>query len=558
MASDTYTAFIRSAVNKKAWLLGLLLLGQLPGFGQTTRQYLVLLRDKVGTPYSVSRPDQFLSPRSVLRRQKQAIPVLERDLPANPAYVTQLRQAGATVWFSSRWLNAVLVEATDAVIAGVQKLPIVKGLEFGRSLANARAAAPTRPASVGTGGPGGKLGDLQPLNYGTSQGQVTQLGVDKMHQQGYHGEGMLIGVLDAGFSKADKVGFLKPLFDQNRVLATYDFVNRETAVYEDDSHGLSCLSAIAATADGQLYGTAFRAQFVLLRTEDAGRENRVEEANWLFGAEYADSAGVDVLSSSLGYTQFDDASTSYTYANMDGKTALSTRAAQVAAETGMVVVVAAGNEGNDAWRYLSAPSDAQSVLAIGAVDQAGQRAVFSSLGPSADGRVKPDLAARGQGTVVGSPGGQILMGNGTSFATPLVAGLAAGFWQAHPRLTAAQVTEALRRSGSQFSNPDDQLGYGIPNFERASVLAESLGQLLVYPNPFSESEPLSVIWGEGQTNVPLDATLTDLTGRILWSRQYDAGGSVAFALPNLNLSAGMYVMTLVAGEKKRTVKLVKR
>ena len=556
MAFDKFTAFVRPASNKTAWLIGLLLISQLPGFCQTTRKYLVLLRDKVGTPYSLARPDQFLSQRSILRRQKQAIPVLERDLPVNPAYVTQIQQAGAKVWYTSRWLNAVLVETTDAVIANVQKLPVVKGLEFGRSLANARVGTPAQPGSAEVE-QARKFGDVQPLNYGTSQGQISQIGVDKMHQQGYHGEDMLIGVLDAGFLNANKVGFLKPLFDEGRVLATYDFVKRETAVYEDDSHGLSCLSAIAATADGQLYGTAFKARFILLRTEDAGRESRVEEANWLFGAEYADSAGVDIISSSLGYTQFDDASTSYTYPNLDGKTALSTRAAQIAAETGMVIVVAAGNEGSSAWRYLSAPSDAQLVLAIGAVNQTGQRAGFSSLGPSADGRVKPDLAARGQGTVIGSPGGQILMGNGTSFAAPLVAGLAAGFWQAHPRLTAAQVTAVLRRSGSQFGNPDDQLGYGIPNFERASVLAETLGQLLVYPNPFSEAEPLSVIWGEIDPTVPLDATLTDLTGRVLWRKQYDAGPAT-FALPNLGLSAGLYVMTLVAGDKKRTVTLVKR
>ena len=560
MASDKCTAFVRTATSKTNWLVILLLLGSLSGFGQTKRKYLVQLRDKAGSPYSVGRPDQFLSQRSILRRQKQNIPVLERDLPVNPAYVTQLQQAGAKIWFTSRWLNAVLVEATDATIATVQKLPIVKGLEFGRSLANARLDAGSTFPSTATkaGDQAVKFGDLLPLNYGTSTDQVTQIGVDNMHQQGFHGENILIGVLDAGFLNADKAGFLKPVFDEKRVLATYDFVRKETAVYEDDSHGLSCLAAIAATADNQLYGTAFKAQFVLIRTEDAGSESRLEEANWLFGAEYADSAGVDVISSSLGYTQFDDASTNYTYQNLDGKTALVTRAAQIASETGMVVVVAAGNDGNSSWRYLSAPADAVGVLAIGAVTQAGQRAGFSSFGPSADGRVKPDLAARGQGTVVGSPGGQILLGNGTSFATPLVAGLAAGFWQAHPQLTAAQVTLALRQSGSQFSNPDDQLGYGIPNFERASVVAESLQALLIYPNPFSETEPLSVIWGEVATNIPLDATLTDLTGRVIWQRQYASGGLAAFALPNLGLSAGIYVMTLVAGEKKRTVKIVKR
>ena len=539
--------------------MGLLVLCQLSGFGQATRKYLVLLRDKAGTPYSIGQPGQFLSQRSILRRQKQNIPVLDRDLPVNPAYVAQLQQAGAKIWFTSRWLNAVLVEATNTAIAAVQKLPIVRGLEFGRSLANARLGVNAPSVMPTASSPTSKFGDVQALNYGASQSQITQLGVDNMHQQGYHGETMLIGVLDAGFLNANSVPFLKPLFDEKRVLATYDFVKKETSVYEDDSHGLSCLSAIAATADGQLYGTAYKSQFILLRTEDAATESRVEEVNWLLGAEYADSAGVDVISSSLGYTEFDDASTSYTYQNMDGKTALCTRAAQIATETGMVVVVAAGNEGSGAWHYLSAPSDAASVLAIGAVNQAGQRAGFSSFGPSADGRVKPDLVARGQGTVVGSPGGQILMGDGTSFATPLVAGLAAGFWQAHPQLTATMVTALLRRSGSQFSTPDDALGYGIPNFGRASVLADALSQpLLVFPNPFSDAESLSVFWSDSAPNVPLSATLTDLTGRVLWRNQYDVGKAATIALPHLNLSAGMYIMTLVAGDKKQTVKIVKR
>jgi serine protease AprX len=354
------------------------------------------------------------------------------------------------------------------------------------------------------------------------------------------------------------VSFLKPVFDEKRVLATYDFVSKETSVYEDDAHGLSCLSAIAATTDNQLYGTAYNASFILLRTEDAATEKQIEEANWLFGAEYADSAGVDVISSSLGYTQFDDPATSYTYQNMDGKTALSSRAAQIATETGMVVVVAAGNEGSSGWRYLSAPSDAASVLAIGAVTQAGTRASFSSFGPSADGRVKPDLAARGQGTIVGSPGGQIVSGNGTSFATPLMAGLAAGFWQAHPTLTATQVTDALRRSGSQYGAPDDQLGYGIPNFERASVLADAYGSLVVYPNPFNDTDLLGVQWGEIAVNAPLDATLTNLTGRVIWQNQYVSTGLAAFILPRLNLSAGMYILTLTSGDKKRTLKVVKQ
>lgn len=546
------TATTSTAVHTRIWFLLLSILIQSNCFGQG--KYLVLLNDKANSPYSVNKPEQFLSQRSILRRQKQNIPVRERDLPVNPAYITQLQQAGAKIWFPSRWLNAVLVEATDATLATIQKLPFVKGLDFSRSLSSRRISAEATLTTIS------KLAKVEQdsLAYGDSKFQVEQIGVDNMHRQGYHGEGMLIAVLDAGFRNANQVSFLKPLFSESRVLATYNFVRKETSVYEGDDHGLQALSAIAATTDNQLYGTAYKASFVLLCTEIGNSESRLEEANWLFGAEYADSVGVDVISSSLGYSTFDDASTSYTYQDMDGKTALSSRAAQIATETGMVVVVAAGNEGNKPWRYITAPSDAVSVLAIGAVTQTGQRASFSSFGPSPDGRVKPDLVARGQGVVLGLASGLIGTGNGTSFATPLVAGLAAGFWQAHPQLTAAQVTASLRRSGNQYSTPNDELGYGIPNFERASALAATYSQLLVYPNPFSETEPLAVQWGEIAANTPIEATLINLAGRVLWRNSATYSGLTTFVLPNLNLSAGLYFLTLVSGDKKRTVKVIKR
>ncbi len=554
MAFGKFTGFGNMVRNK--WVLIVLLsIGGVLSAQAQTRKYLVLLRDKAGTPYSIDRPEQFLSQRAILRRQRQNIAVQSRDLPVNPAYVTQLQQAGARIWFPSRWFNAVLIEATDAVLTTVRQLPFVSGIEFNRALSGARRSAEAGPAETNAGR---KFGEVSALSYGASQTQITQIGADRMHEAGYHGEGMLIGVLDAGYLNADRVGFLKPLFDEKRVLATYDFVKKETSVYEDDSHGMSCLSAIAATADGRLYGTAYNASFILLRTEDAATESRVEEANWLFGAEYADSAGVDVISSSLGYTQFDDATSNYTYANMDGKTALSTRAAQIAAQTGMVVVVAAGNEGSSAWRYISAPSDAAAVLAVGAVTAAGNRASFSSVGPSADGRIKPDLAARGQSTVIGSPTGQIVAGDGTSFATPLLAGLAAGYWQANPRLTAAQVTAALRRSGSQYTAPDAQLGYGIPDFSRAQAIAETFKPLAVYPIPFSDVEPLTVSWGELDVNTALEATLTDLTGRTRWQTRTTPPGLAAFTVPDLGLPTGMYVLTLVAGETKRSLKVIKR
>lgn len=560
MGFNKSTAFKRTAPNKTGWFVLVFYLLHLTSFGQTTDKYLVLLRDKANSPYSISRPEQFLSQRAVLRRQKQNIAVLERDLPVNPVYVSQLQQAGANVWFTSRWLNAVLVEASPTTIAAVRQLPFVTGLEFGGSLANARSSALSRIGSLPSGSRSSKFGEVTPLAYGPAETQINQIGADKMHQQGFQGEGMLIGVLDAGFLNANTVGFLKPLFDEKRVVATYDFVRKEAGVYEDDEHGTEVLSTMAASAANQLYGTAYKASYLLLRTEDAATERPIEEANWLFGAEYADSAGVDVINSSLGYYDFDPPydDASHTYADLDGRTTLISRAAQWAAEAGMVVVNSAGNEGGNAWQRIIVPADAPGVLAIGGVDQTGFRWPLSSLGPSADGRVKPDLAARGTGVVVGLPNGRIAIGSGTSFASPLVAGLAAGFWQAHPNLTAAQVTEALRRSGNQYGSPDNLLGYGIPNFERASVLAEAYNKLLIYPNPFSEAEPLSIFWGDIEPNVPLEAMLTNAAGRVLWRGRYTTGASASFVLPNLGLSAGLYYMTLVAGDKKRTTKVVKR
>jgi subtilisin family serine protease len=556
MVPVRFTAFSNTAGSSLFWLLLLALLWPRQfSFGQSSQKYLVLFRDKANSPYSVDRPEQFLSQRSILRRQKQNISVKERDLPVNPAYVAQLQQTGATIWYSSRWLNAVLLEATSSVIAQIQTLPFVQELELGQAVASARLDNPVHTELITTGILSQSLDTS--LAYGMSQIQLTQLGADVMHQRGYHGEGMLIGVLDAGFLNANTVGYLKPLFDDKRVLATYDFVSKDARVYEDDAHGVEVLSTMAATADGSLYGTAYKASYILLRTEDAATEKPIEEANWLMGAEYADSAGVDIINSSLGYFSFDSPYPGHVYADLTGTKTLISRAAQWAADVGILVVNSAGNEGNNAWRYIIAPADAPDVLAIGGVTSAGTQASFSSIGPSADSRVKPDLAALGSGVVIGLPNGRISYGSGTSFASPLVAGLAAGFWQAHPRLTAAQVREALRRSGSQYGNPDNRLGYGIPNFERAGVFSEALTPLVLYPNPFSSTAPLSVQWDQ-LGNTTLDATLTDLTGRVLWQNQYSVNGIATFMLPNLNLSAGVYLMQLTAGDQRRTVKVVKQ
>ncbi|MGA0556793.1 S8 family serine peptidase [Larkinella sp. VNQ87] len=538
---------------KKQLLFWLVLLAGLSANAQN-RKYLVLLKDKVNTPYTISKPEQFLSQRSIQRRNRQGIPVQEKDLPVNPTYVSAIRQTGATVWFTSRWANAVLISTTEANLNTIRALPFVQGIEGNRSIGNARIGY----AQFTSNSLRNKFEQVEdPSVYGNSREQLLQIGVDKMHAQGYRGEGMLVAILDAGFRNANQVSFLKPLFDENRVVGTYDFVRKETSVYEDDSHGQNVLSIMAAYQENDLIGPAYKASYLLLRTEDAGSETPVEEANWLLGAEYADSAGVDVINSSLGYTTFDDPTQNHTYNDLNGQTTLVSRAARWAAEAGMLVVVSAGNEGNDPWRYIGAPADVSTVLSIGAVDRDGFRAAFSSFGPTPDGRIKPDLVARGQGTALGASSGSVTIGNGTSYSAPLVAALATGFWQAFPRLTAQQVIECLRRSGSQFNQPDNQLGYGIPSFERAAAIASESYSLLIYPNPFTSADRLTVQWNEIPVNQSVNAVVTNSAGQVVWRQSYGPDQAMNVSLQSLSLAPGLYFLTLSSENARRTIKLMK-
>ncbi len=544
--------------NLWAILIGIYLaLGVSAASAQSTQRYLVVLRDKASSPFSTSRPEQFLSARSVSRRVRQNIALTERDLPVNPAYVSQIKATGAEVLNTSRWLNAVLVRATAASLQQVIALPFVKGLEYGQRIGNSRIATPTRQTSTTT-----KFGETQTqaLPYGPSLTQLSQLGLNQLHERGFRGEGKLVAILDAGFPNANTVPFLQPLITENRIVATYDFVANNRNVFDDDSHGLNVLSIMAATADNRLYGGAFKASYVLIRTEDAPTESPIEEAYWLLGAEFADSTGADVINSSLGYTQFDPAfaALDHTYSELNGRTTLVSRAAQWAAETGMVVVVSAGNEGTSPWRYISAPSDAADVLAVAATTSSGIRAQFSSFGPAPDGRIKPDVAAQGQGDILGNPSGSIGSGSGTSFASPLMASFVTTLWQAYPKLTAREIVGVVRRAGHQSKNPDDQLGYGIPTFERAAALADVFSFTVASPNPFTDDDFVTVPLGEIPANQTLDAQLTDLSGRVVWQKTIAAERVVALSFKQLALPTGIYLLSLTSDGKRKTVRLLKR
>lgn len=527
-----------------------------------TAKYLVLLKDKTGTPFTTDKPTAYLSQRSVDRRSRQGIAFTSRDLPVNPSYVSQIRQTGAKVWYTSRWLNAVLVEATSAQLTAIRALSSVKGIEFNRALRAARLSAEKQTNATQQ-----KFG-MDAFNYGVSLSQIQMLGADAMHDQGYNGKGMLVAILDAGFLNSNTNPALSTLFADKRVVVTYDFVANETSVYEDHSHGNNVFSIMASFKENSLIGPAYGASYALLRTEDDNSESRLEEANWLIAAEYADSLGVDVINTSLGYNQFDNEADDYTYADMNGKTTLITRAADWAAATGMIVVASAGNEGASAWKYISAPADADSVLAVGAVGSTKALASFSSIGPSADGRVKPDVCAQGALTVLSNQAGTVTAGNGTSYSAPLIAGLVTAFWQSQPQLTAMQVIDCIRRAGDRFASPTPQFGYGIPTFAaatevaRAKYLPMGVGgnkptEAIVFPNPLENANALQIQWGAEFTGKKVEVALTDVAGRV-WLQQSVMANepSSKLTLPTA-MPQGTYVLKMNDNERVRVLKVIK-
>ena len=516
----------------------------LSSVAEAQNKYLLLFKDKANSPYSVSAPEKYLSTRSIQRRKTQNIAITQRDLPPNPAYIQQVTKLGAKVYYKSRWLNAVLIETSFDSLQKILQLSFVKGIEGNGDIRNAKLSGEALEAFQKN-----KFEDLSSQDLGLSQSQLGMIGADKMQEQGFKGEGILIGVLDSGFLNADRLSFFKHIFDENRVIDTYDFVYNEKNVYNDHTHGTSVLSCIAAFEDYKVCGTAPKASFVLLKTEDELSESRIEEANWLFGAEYADSLGVDVINSSLGYADgFTNPAQNHILSELNGDKTLITRAADWAASTGIVVVNSAGNEGNNNWEYIIAPADADSVISVGAVNANKQYAYFSSLGYSPKGKIKPELAAQGQGTVVGLYSNVIGTSNGTSFSSPLIAGLVAGFKQANPSLSNMQIRDYLIRSGSQYNNPDNKLGYGIPNFVTANELVKfdenikkSGKDVFVYPNPFDENGLRAIIIKE-DAGTEFEASLIDVRGTILWQSTIKER---SFSLPNnIHLRAGIYYLRI--------------
>lgn len=450
--------------------------------------YRVTFADKSGTNYSLSQPIEFLSQRAIDRRIRFGIPIDSLDLPVSDDNILQLSAAlDMDIVHTSKWFNSVVIRSTDTLgLDTVMSLPCVTSLKSVSSEGDRHVEDKLEHPSKS------EIGGHYEGHYGGAYRQVTMLNTHLLHEMGARGEGMMIGVLDSGFDHADTIPAFAHLFEENRILLTHDVADGGSDVYNDHTHGMSVLSTMAAYEPGVIVGTAPRAQYLLLRTEVTGSEFIWEEDNWVVGAEICDSAGCDILNTSLGYTTFDDSTMDHTYMDMDGISTRISLGATIASSKGMLPVNSAGNSGDSEWYYVGAPADARGVLSVGAVDEDREIASFSSHGPTSDGRLKPDVSALGKGTWGLHQWGMGKI-NGTSFSAPIVAGSVACLWQLHPDRSNAELMNAVVASAHLSNDPDNDIGNGIPDFFIAHKLlldepvgndAESL--MSVFPNGFND------------------------------------------------------------------------
>ncbi|MBN8697045.1 MAG: S8 family peptidase [Bacteroidetes bacterium] len=547
-------------------IISFCLLGQLSIAQNSKTFYWITFKDKSGSEFSVQKPEAFLSKRAIERRTKQHISITEQDLPVNRSYVDQIRALGGIVAGTSKWFNAVSVSNLDANdIQMIGALPFVKKVQKiemqKRNELDAKFKLEERTFTSSTNS-SNKAGGV--FNYGLAYLQSNQIGADCMHNNGYTGAGMVIAVLDAGFYKADSLPAFDSLRTNGQILGCRDFVVGDTMVYEDYPHGMNVLSCMGGYLPGILVGTAPKADYWLIRTEDASSESLQEEIFWTIGAEFADSVGADIINSSLGYSVFDNMADNHTYADMDGNTTIISIAADIAASRGIFVTTSAGNAGGPPWYKITAPADADSVLTVGAVDSLGYITGFSSRGLTFDGRIKPDVVARGHHAAFASAWGGVQQGNGTSFSSPITAGAVACLWQANPGKTNMELLYAIQESANQFSAPDSIRGYGVPNFCTANSLltgiqenhSEDIG-LEVFPNPFDNELTLS-FYNKEKQNVRL--LMTDVSGRSVFQQDFTAisDSKIVFTiLPEQRLSAGVYLLNVILKDQTQTIKIIK-
>jgi hypothetical protein len=523
--------------------------------GQTAPgKYWVQFTDKNNSPYSIDRPGEFLSARSIERRDRYSVALSLQDIPVNPAYIDSVRARGGIILNRSKWFNAVTVSATDTIILqNIRSLPFVRQIKSVGRFKGTGTVADKFASQITLAAETFKVTDTTVLRYGEATRQIGMLNGHILHNQGFQGQGMVIAILDGGFRNVN----INPGFDtvrnNTRILGTWDFVRNQPVEYNGHAHGAQVMSIMAGNLPGRLVGSAPKASYYLLITEDPDTEFLIEEDNWISGAEYADSAGADLINSSLGYSVFDIPAMNHTYADMDGNSTRVTQAADIAASKGILVVCSAANEGNNPWHYITAPADADSILTVGSVDSTGIYSKFSSTGPTYDKRIKPNVTGQGTESAFIGTDGRIYRGSGTSFSSPLLCGLAACLWQTNRSVPPMKIIEAIQSSASRASQPDSLYGYGLPDFGKALFLVQGMNPISMdeeslfrlYPNPFGNKLHVDFYSPDRQE---IRIELITLTGQILFSKKAEVGytsvNSIAINEFN-NLDDGMYIVRIL-------------
>lgn len=521
--------------------------------------YWIQFTDKNQTTYSLNQPDNFLSQRSIERRTRYNIAIDSLDFPVNSWYLDSIVNKGATVIHASKWMNGAAVYTTDALV--LNEIYNLSFVDQAISVSDAYSMnfipynKETNLASVTN----------SVADYGDAFNQIDLHKGQVLHSNGFQGQGVQIAVIDAGFENLDQVTAFDSIFVNNQIIGTWDFSDNDTNVYDDHYHGKAVLSTIAANLPGEMLGTAPKAEFLLLRSEVAGTEFKIEEINWIVAAEFSDSVGVDVITTSLGYNNYTLPSNSYTWDDMDGQTSPMTIAANIAFDRGMFLVNSAGNEGNKSWKKITSPSDAFNTLTVGACNSGGAYADFSSRGNTADGRIKPDIVAQGESTTVITSSFPVT-GNGTSYSTPLIAGLVACLWQVNIEKTNLEILELIRKHSHQYNNPDSIIGYGIPNFENAfnelSQNIEPVNQrkdelVSVFPTVFNNHFTLKYY---SKYEPKLQVDLISVKGEIVqqYNFELDTNRVNEISINNLqNLKAGIYFVRVFNNHFFTTKKLIK-
>ncbi len=520
----------------------LILLSVLASFVSSAQETWVYFTDKPHATLALQKGELALSERSIERRIRQGIWLDEKDVAVSKEYIQQLKSLGFEVVMQSRWMNAVVVKEGPS-ISLLDALPFVQKHTPVKKPFSAVAKS-TDKTSL--------------LSYGAATAQIQLVNGDHLHSLGFSGRGMWIAVLDAGFVGVNTQLVFDSLISGPRFKDAYNFVIPANTVFQNGgTHGTAVLSTMAANSPGFFVGTAPHADYSLYSTEDILSERRVEEYNWLAAAERADSVGADVINTSLGYYDFDSDSEDYSFSQMDGNTTVITKAADWAASRGIVVVVSAGNEGSSSWGRIAAPADGDSVLAIGGTLVTGSYVPFSSRGPSADGRVKPDVSATAADAKVVQSGDQVIGANGTSFSSPQIAGLVACLWQKYPYLNSEEISTAIRRSAHQFAAPDSLLGYGIPNFGTADIILSNahysiIQEVQLYPNPVT-NRSMTI---DRKEILDAQLLLYSLTGEEVFSTKL-TGRKSLIQLPD-RISEGIYVLHILEAKKIFRTKLIVR